>query len=126
MAGITGLGGVFVKRKDVEASTRWYKDVLGIAGEYGPMFRWADEPQDDPFSLLSSFPADTEYLDPGTQPFMINFRVDDLDTFQKELEAKGVEILGRADEPYGKFCWLLDPDGIKIELWEQIGPAPAG
>ena len=126
MAGITGLGGIFIKRKDVEASTKWYKEVLGISGEYGPMFRWADEPQDDPFSLLSSFPEDTGYLDPGTQNFMINFRVDDLDAFQKELEGKGIEILGRADEPYGKFAWILDPDGIKIELWEQIGPAPAG
>ena len=125
MAKITGLGGVFVKRKDVEASTQWYKDVLGIAGDYGPVFRWADEPQDDPFSLLSSFAADTTYLDPGTMPFMLNFRVDDLDGFQKGLEEKGVEILGRQDEPYGKFAWILDPDGIKIELWEQIGPAPA-
>lgn len=125
MAKITGLGGVFVKRKDVAASTQWYKDVLGIAGEYGPVFRWADDPQDDPFSLLSSFPSETTYLDPGSRGFMLNFRVDDLDGFQKELEEKGVEILGRADEPYGKFAWILDPDGIKIELWEQIGPAPA-
>ena len=125
MAGITGLGGVFVKRKDVEAATKWYKDVLGISGEYGPVFRWSDEPQDDPFSLLSSFADDVTYFDPGTRGFMINFRVDDLDAFQKELEEKGVEILGRQDEPYGKFAWILDPDGIKIELWEQIGPAPS-
>ncbi|MCM8558345.1 VOC family protein [Sphingomicrobium sediminis] len=125
MAKITGIGGVFIKRADQEKSTAWYKDVLGIAGEYGPSFRWKDEPHEDPFSLLSSFPEDTNYLDPGTQPFMLNFRVDDLDGFQKELEEKGVEILGRQDEPYGKFAWILDPDGIKIELWEQIGPAPS-
>lgn len=123
MAGITGIGGIFIKRKDVEASTKWYKDVLGISGEYGPVFRWSDEPHEDPYSLLSSFKADTDYLDPGTQEFMINFRVDDLDAFQKELEGKGVEILGRQDESYGKFAWILDPDGIKIELWQQIGPA---
>ncbi|MCJ7420975.1 VOC family protein [Sphingomicrobium astaxanthinifaciens] len=126
MARITGLGGVFVKRKDVAASTRWYKEVLGISGEYGPVLRWGDEPHDDPFSLLSSFPEDSDYLDPGTMPFMINLRVDDLDAFQAELEGKGVEILGRQDEVYGKFAWLLDPDGIKIELWEQLGPAPPG
>lgn len=126
MAGITGLGGVFVKRADPEATSAWYKDVLGVSGEYGPMFRWADEPKEDPYSLLSSFPDDTSYLDPGTRGFMINFRVDDLDAFQAALEAKGVEILGRADEPYGKFAWILDPDGIKLELWEQIGPSPAG
>ena len=126
MARITGLGGVFVKRADVEATSAWYRDVLGIAGDYGPMFRWADEPMDDPFSLLSSFKADSDYLDPSPHPFMINLRVDDLDGFQAMLESKGVEILGRADEPYGKFAWIMDPDAVKIELWEQIGPAPTG
>ena len=126
MARITGLGGVFVKRADVDKTTAWYKDMLGIGGDFGPMFRWRDEPQDDPFSLLSSFKADSDYLDPSPHPFMINLRVDDLDAFQKELEAKGVEILGRQDEPYGKFVWIMDPDGVKIELWEQIGPAPEG
>ncbi len=124
MAKVTGIGGVFIKRPDVAASSAWYKDVLGISGEYGPTFRWSDEPQDDPFSLLSSFAADSDYLDPSPHPFMLNLRVDDLDGFQKMLEDKGVEILGRVDEPYGKFAWILDPDGVKIELWEQIGPAP--
>ncbi|MEP7316664.1 MAG: VOC family protein [Sphingomicrobium sp.] len=124
MARVTGIGGVFIKRKDVEASSAWYKDVLGISGEYGPTFRWADEPQDDPFSLLSSFAADSDYLDPSSHPFMLNLRVDDLDGYQKMLNEKGIEILGSADEPYGKFAWIMDPDGVKIELWEQIGPAP--
>ncbi|MEO8618470.1 MAG: VOC family protein [Sphingomicrobium sp.] len=124
MAKVTGIGGVFIKRENVEASSAWYKDMLGISGEYGPTFRWADEPQDDPFSLLSSFAADSNYLDPSPHPFMLNLRVDDLDGFQKMLEEKGIDILGRVDEPYGKFAWILDPDGVKIELWEQIGPAP--
>lgn len=124
MAKVTGLGGIFIKRKDVAASTAWYKDVLEIGGDYGPTFRWADETQDDPFSMLSSFSLESDYLDPSPQPFMLNLRVDDLDGFQKMLEEKGVDILGRADEPYGKFAWIMDPDGVKIELWEQIGPAP--
>lgn len=126
MGRITGIGGVFIKRKDVDATTAWYKDMLGISGEYGPSFRWSDEPKEDPFSLLSSFKHDTDYLDPSPHPFMLNLRVDDLDSYQKELEEKGIEILGRVDEPYGKFAWIMDPDGVKIELWEQIGPAPTG
>ena len=56
---------------------------------------------------------------------MINLRVDDLDAMIAELEAKGIEILGRQDEDYGNFAWILDCDGIKIELWQQKGPAPA-
>ena len=56
---------------------------------------------------------------------MVNLRVDDLDAFLVGLKAKGVEILGTQDEDYGKFAWIMDCDGIKIELWQQIGPAPA-
>jgi predicted enzyme related to lactoylglutathione lyase len=63
-------------------------------------------------------------MDPSPQPFMINLRVDDLDALTVELEGRGVEILGRQDEDYGKFAWIIDPDGIKLELWEQKGAAP--
>jgi predicted enzyme related to lactoylglutathione lyase len=55
---------------------------------------------------------------------MINLRVDDLDGLIADLEAKGVEILGRQDEDYGRFAWILDCDGVKIELWQQLGEAP--
>ena len=55
---------------------------------------------------------------------MINLRVDDIDGFVEELEAKGIEILGRQDEDYGRFAWILDCDGVKVEVWEQLGPAP--
>ncbi|MGZ8336968.1 MAG: VOC family protein, partial [Allosphingosinicella sp.] len=76
------------------------------------------------FSLLSPFKQETDYFDPSASPFMINLRVDDLDAFLAELEGKGIEVLGRQDEEYGKFAWILDCDGIKVELWEQLGPAP--
>jgi predicted enzyme related to lactoylglutathione lyase len=56
---------------------------------------------------------------------MINLRVDDLDSLLTQLEAKGVHVLGRQDEDYGNFAWIMDPDGIKLELWQQKGPAPA-
>jgi len=93
--------------------------MLGIGGDYGPQLNWSEETGDKPYSLISHFSND-EYIKPGKGGFMINLRVDDLDAFLVELAAKGVEILGNADEGYGKFAWLLDPDGIKIELWQQI------
>lgn len=118
-ARITGLGGVFYAVKDPEATRRWYRETLGLEGPYGPQLDWADEPRQHPYSLISHF-ADDSYIKPGTGGFMINLRVNDLEGFIARLETKAVEILGKADEGYGKFAWLLDPDGIKIELWEQV------
>ena len=48
-----------------------------------------------------------------------------MDGMLVDLRAKGIEILGTQDEDYGRFAWILDCDGVKIELWQQIGPAPA-
>lgn len=93
--------------------------MLGIDGPYGPQMAWSHEPRRHPYSLISHF-ADDAYIKPGTGGFMINLRVDDCDGFVAGLRAKGVAILGEADEGYGKFAWLLDPDGVKIELWEQV------
>ena len=119
MAKVTGLGGVFYVVQNPEATRAWYRDVLGIDGPYGPQFDWAEETGDRPYSLISHF-TDDQYIQPGKGGFMINLRVDDLDGFVAALESKNVEILGTSDEGYGKFAWLLDPDGIKIELWQQV------
>ena len=119
MAKITGLGGVFYVVKDPEATRAWYRDTLGIDGEYGPQLNWSEETGDRPYSLISHF-KDDQYLKPGRGGFMINLRVDDLDTFVTQLKDKGVDVLDSVDEGYGKFAWLLDPDGVKIELWEQV------
>ena len=124
MAKITGLGGIFYKVEDPERTRTWYQEMLGIGGEWGAHFRWADEPQDDPYSLASPFKASTDYFDPSQSSFMVNYRVDDLDVFVEALKAKGIELLGSQDEDYGKFAWIVDCDGIKIELWQQAGPAP--
>jgi len=121
MARVTGLGGVFYVVADPEATKAWYRDVLGLGGDYGPMLPWSQETGDRPYSLISHF-SDDEYIKPGRGGFMINLRVDDLDAMVAQLETKGVEILGTADEGYGKFAWLLDPDGVKIELWQQTAP----
>ncbi len=119
MARVTGLGGVFYVVEDPEATRAWYRDVLGVDGQYGPQLAWANEPKPNPYSLISHF-KDDEYIKPGKGGFMINLRVEDLESFVTQLKDKGVEVLDKVDEGYGKFAWLLDPDGVKIELWEQV------
>ena len=116
---VTGLGGVFYVVKNPEATRAWYRENLGIDGTYGPQFAWADEPMQNPYSLMSHF-KDDQYIKPGRGGFMINLRVHDLDGFVAALKKKGVKILDKVDEGYGKFAWLLDPDGVKLELWEQV------
>lgn len=116
---VTGLGGIFYVAGDPEATRAWYRDKLGIDGTYGPQLAWSEEPKKNPYSLISHF-ADDQYIKPGTGGFMINLRVQDLDGFVEQLKSKEVEVLDKADEGYGKFAWILDPNGVKIELWEQV------
>ena len=116
---VTGLGGVFYVASDPEATRAWYRETLGLDGEYGPQLPYADEPKENAYALVSHF-KDDQYIKPGVGGFMINLRVNDLDGFVAGLKAKGVEVLGTADEGYGKFAWILDPNGVKIELWEQV------
>jgi len=124
MAKITGLGGIFYKVADTERTAAWYRDILGVSGEWGITFPWKADDTGEAYSLFSPFKETSDYFAPSAAPFMVNLRVDDLDAFLSELEAKGVEIIGRQDEDYGKFAWILDCDGIKIELWQQLGPSP--
>ena len=123
MAKVTGLGGIFYKVADTARTKHWYAETLGLSGEYGISFAWRAQAGDDPYSLISPFSETTDYFGPSEARFMINLRVDDLDGLIAQLEAKGVEILGRQDESYGKFAWILDCDGIKLELFQQIGSA---
>lgn len=116
---VTGLGGVFYVATDPEATRQWYREKLGLEGDYGPQLAWAGEPKEHPYSLISHFPDD-QYIKPGKGGFMINLRVHDLDGFVDLLQSRGVEVLDTADEGYGKFAWILDPNGVKIELWEQV------
>lgn len=121
---ITGLGGLFYKVPDPTATRAWYQKHLGIGGPWGANMAWRDEGQDDPYSVLSPFAADSDYFAPSAAAFMINLRVDDCDAMVARLRAAGIEVLGEQVEDYGKFAWFLDCDGIKIELWQQAGPAP--
>ena len=123
MAKVTGLGGIFYKVADTAATQKWYQETLGVGGEWGAMFPFkGDDPEG--YALLSPFKAETDYFAPSDAAFMINLRVDDLDGMFAELEGKGIAILGRQDEEYGKFAWIVDPDGVKVELFQQIGGAP--
>ncbi len=122
MAKVTGLGGVFYKVEDPEATARWYKETLGVGGEWGAMFPFAGDPGG--YTLLSPFKSSSDYFAPSEAAFMINLRVDDLDGMIADLESKDIEILGRQDEEYGKFAWIVDCDEVKVELWQQVGEAP--
>ncbi len=121
---ITGLGGVFVRSRDPKALAAWYRDVLGIRIETwgGATLRY-DAPQHPRVLVWSPFPAASPYMAPSTREFMLNFAVDDLDAFLVRLAAKGVTALKRDDtDPGGRFAWILDPDGTKIELWQAKAP----
>ncbi len=117
---ITGVGGVFVKSPDPKALSAWYRDVLGLAIEpWGGATLSTDAPGKPPVVVWSPFPTTTNYMAPSTREFMVNFAVDDLDAFIARLTTKGVKILKRDDsDPNGRFAWILDPDGTKIELWQ--------
>lgn len=95
MAKVTGLGGIFYKVEDPVRTAAWYKEMLGIGGEWGAIFPWATETSGEAYSLLSPFKATSDYFDPSQAGFMVNLRVDDLDGFTAALETRGIEILGR-------------------------------
>jgi predicted enzyme related to lactoylglutathione lyase len=128
MKRVTGIGDIFFKAKDPERLREWYRQHLGIESESwgGYAFRWQDDPRlDDGTTVWSVFPADTKYFDPSDKPFMINFRVEDLDQLVAQLRAEGVEVDSKAEESeFGKFGWVMDPEGNRVELWEP--PKSAG
>jgi predicted enzyme related to lactoylglutathione lyase len=117
---VTGVGGVFVKSKDPKALSAWYRDVLGVEIKpWGGAMLSYDAPGHPPAVVWSAFPAASDYMAPSTRDFMLNFAVDDMDAMIARLTAKGVPILRRDDtDPHGRFAWILDPDGTKIELWQ--------
>lgn len=117
---ITGIGGIFFKSKDPKALMAWYRDVLGIKVEaWGGVMLSYDAPKHPPVLTLNVFMEASDYMEPSKREFMLNFAVDDLGAFLNRLKDKGVAILKRDDsDASGKFAWIVDPDGTKIELWE--------
>jgi predicted enzyme related to lactoylglutathione lyase len=120
---VTGVGGIFLKSKDPKALRAWYRDVLGISIESwgGAMLRY-DAPGHPSVLTWTPFKSSSDYMAPSTREFMIDFAVDDLDALAAKLKARGVVILKREDDANGRFAWILDPDGTKIELWEPKRP----
>jgi predicted enzyme related to lactoylglutathione lyase len=128
MKRVTGIGGIFFKSTDPEKLAAWYQDHLGLpAAEQGAiLFRWreADNPDRQGYTVWAPFPADTGYFDPSPAPFMINYRVANLDAVLEQLRREGVEVDDKIeDSEYGRFGWIMDPEGNRIELWQ---PPEAG
>ncbi len=127
MKRVTGIGGIFFKVPDPDKLRSWYRDHLGIESEApgGCAFEWreADQPEQTGQTVWSVFPNDTKYFDPSSAPFMINYRVENLDLLLAQLRSEGVEVDEKIEEyEYGRFAWLMDPEGNKIELWEPAKP----
>ena len=123
MKRVTGLGGAFIKAKDPKAMAEWYEKHLGIPfGEGSHVvfpFKDVDGNISKGFNIVSFFKEDTNYFDPGKNNVMINLRVEDLFALIDQLKKEGVQIAGEPiDEEYGKFGWIIDPEGNKIELWQ--------
>lgn len=110
------MGGVFFKAEDPEKLYQWYERHLGVKRSpdgSGVMF------QDGGMTAWSIFPKDTKYFNPSPASLMINYRVHDLDALLAALREEGVEIdPHREDADYGRFAWIFDPEGNKIELWQ--------
>lgn len=122
---VTGLGGFFFKTEDPLALRNWYKEHLGLnTDDYGCTFWWKNENGDDCSTQWSPFKEDTNYFEPAQKEFMQNFRVADLESLLKKLSKENVTIIGKMETyDYGKFGWILDLEGNKIELWEPIDNA---
>lgn len=119
----TGIGGVFFKAKDPKALSEWYRVHLGLPVEEwgGVAFRWVTDanPSGTGTTVWSPFKEDTGYFAPSTKPFMINFRVADLRALLAAMRAEGCAVDDKVEESeFGKFGWVVDPEGNKIELWE--------
>ena len=127
MSHVKGIGGVFFKSKDGAALRKWYQKHLDIqSDEYGYLFKGRDydNPDQETITVWGPFKKDSDYFDPSKREFMVNFRVSDLDGLLAKLEADGIKQVGKMEEyEYGRFAWIMDPDGTKIELWE---PPPEG
>ena len=121
MGRITGLGGVFFKCADPERMYAWYESHLGVKREGGEVwFEWRDkETGAAGKTVWALFKSDTKYFAPSNAPFMLNYRVEDLDGLLERLRAAGVSVdAHREDHAYGRFAWVMDPEGNRIELWE--------
>ncbi|HEX7115301.1 MAG TPA: VOC family protein [Steroidobacter sp.] len=125
MARVTGIGGVFFKStQDRQALADWYAKNLGIALEPwgGAVLKWPeDRAEDGGMTVWTVAARDSQWFSPSNASFMINYRVDDLDALLAKLRGNGVDVLAGPElHENGKFAWILDPDGNKVELWQPM------
>ncbi|MCA8974729.1 MAG: VOC family protein [Planctomycetes bacterium] len=127
MQRVTGIGGIFFKAKDAPLLRAWYRRHLGIDVQDwgGAAFTWTDSDGQPTggSTIWCVSPESGEQFVPSTAPFMINYRVQDLDAVVAALRAEGCDVLDKTEESeFGKFAWVIDPEGNKVELWQP----PAG
>jgi lactoylglutathione lyase len=119
---VTGIGGVFFRADDPERVSAWYEEHLGIpTGPSGATFLWweHDDPEVEGRTVWAAFPKNTGYFGSGDQEFMINYRVRNLDRLLARLAAAGVQQVDTLEAyAYGRFAWILDVEGNRVELWE--------
>ena len=125
MARVTGIGGVFFKsRNDSALLVAWYQKHLGMPLESwgGAVLRWPDDKAEDQgVTVWQVAKKESKWFSPSDSAFMINYRVDDLDGLIAKFRADGVEIVGGPEShENGKFAWVMDPEGNKVELWEPM------
>ncbi|MFZ1799094.1 MAG: VOC family protein [Chitinophagaceae bacterium] len=124
MKKVTGIGGVFFKCKDTKKMNEWYATHLGLnTSQYGTTFEWVDASDSTKkgSTTWNPFPETTNYFEPSTKDFMINYRVENLEALVEELKKEGVTIVDQIESfDYGKFVHIMDPEGNKIELWEPV------
>lgn len=123
MKRVTGIGGIFFSANDPAKLRAWYKEHLGIGIEEwgGAQFVWSDAAGNPTkgTTVWTLFAADSNQFAPGKSSFMINYRVHDLDALLKALRDEGCNVLDKVDDSeYGKFGWVIDPEGNKVELWQ--------
>ena len=124
MPKVIGVGGIFFKSKNGKKLGAWYRKFLGLDVQDwgGATFQWEEKPKSphQRFTVWSPFSADTKHFAPSREPYMINFIVDDLEGLMKKLRKGRVKIDAKGIESseYGRFAWVMDPEGRKLELWE--------
>ena len=133
MKRVTGIGGIFFKSQDPDRLYQWYETHLGIrrSPDGSAAFEWREvkEPDNDAagnndpgkkgMTVWSIFPNSTKYFEPSSSAFMINYRVDDLDALLEAMRKEGVQIDPRQEDyDCGRFAWIIDPEGNRVELWE--------
>lgn len=121
MKRVTGIGGIFFKAKDPKALSAWYRQHLGVdvTDWGGAIFPWGGEGGEEGMTVWRPFKADTDYMSPSESSFMINYRVEDVAALLDVLREEGCQVVGEMQESeQGKFGWVMDPEGNKVELWQ--------